>query len=93
MFNYCLMDCTHSWPLAEGHQLIEEMDLLHYILNIIGGIITNVKRTEERKKPLRRCCQSCAQGPGRLHQVKLPAEFSLKKAKQVEELLSFSLTS
>lgn len=26
------------------------MDLVHYILNIIGGIITNVKRTEGRKK-------------------------------------------
>lgn len=81
MFNYCLMDCTHSWHSAEEHQLTEVMDLVHHILNIIGGIITNVKRTEERKKPLRCCCQSCAQGPGRLHQVELPAEFSLKKAK------------
>lgn len=44
------MDCTHSWHSAGEHHLTEMMDLVHYILNIIGGIITNVKRTEGRKK-------------------------------------------
>lgn len=75
MFDYCLMDCAHSWHSAK--ELTEVMDLVHYILNITGAIITNVKRKD---KKLRCCChigrpKLCS---GRLHQVKFPVEFSLK---------------
>lgn len=45
MFDYCLMDCAHSWHSAK--ELTEVMDLVHYILNITGAIITNVKRKDK----------------------------------------------
>lgn len=64
------------------HWLTEMMDLVHYILNIVDGITINVKRTEGKKKNYKAVVKlegpSHAQGPGRLDQVKLSAEFSLK---------------
>lgn len=39
MFSYCLMDHVHSRHKVESYQLMEMMNMIHYILSIIDAII------------------------------------------------------
>lgn len=56
MFSYCLMDHIHSWRSAESHQLTDVVNLVHYILNIIDGIIIKTRLLKELREEKLRCC-------------------------------------
>lgn len=56
MFSYCLMDHIHSWRLAESHQLMDVVNLVHYILNIIDSIIVKTRLLKELRREKLRCC-------------------------------------
>lgn len=44
------MDHIHSWRSVEVRQLTEMVNLVHYILNIIDGIIIRTSLLKELRK-------------------------------------------